>query len=173
MKTYRMKRGPNGLEATVDGRPLHHEVFHSPTGFEMGYGGSGPADLALSILADLLDDRRIMRRGDAQGRSLALHCYQEIKGRLIAGLRGDEAELTESDLWACIGQIDWLVDFALERLDDTDRTCLLLLTCPGLPFADLRRRFRRLGLIQSDSTISTLGARVAQRILADDPEAVS
>lgn len=29
---------------------LHHFVKHSPTGFEMGYGGSGPADLAYSIL---------------------------------------------------------------------------------------------------------------------------
>lgn len=25
-------------------------VYHSPTGFEWGYGGSGPADLALNIL---------------------------------------------------------------------------------------------------------------------------
>lgn len=26
-------------------------VHHSPTGFEIGYGGSGPADLALNVLA--------------------------------------------------------------------------------------------------------------------------
>lgn len=26
-------------------------IYHSPTGFEWGYGGSGPADLALNILA--------------------------------------------------------------------------------------------------------------------------
>lgn len=32
-------------------RPLHHVVRHSPTGFNYGYAGSGPADLALSILA--------------------------------------------------------------------------------------------------------------------------
>jgi hypothetical protein len=31
--------------------PLRHIVRHSRTGFEYGYGGSGPADLALSILA--------------------------------------------------------------------------------------------------------------------------
>lgn len=29
---------------------------HSPTGFEWGYGGSGPAQLALAILADVLGD---------------------------------------------------------------------------------------------------------------------
>jgi len=29
----------------------HNLRLHSPTGFEWGYGGSGPADLALNILA--------------------------------------------------------------------------------------------------------------------------
>jgi len=33
-------------------RGLAHVEYHSPDGFEWGYGGSGPADLALSILAD-------------------------------------------------------------------------------------------------------------------------
>lgn len=33
--------------------PLHLDhVQHSPTGFEWGYGGSGPSQLAFSILAD-------------------------------------------------------------------------------------------------------------------------
>lgn len=33
--------------------PLHlHEVNHSPTGFEWGYLGSGPAQLAYEILRD-------------------------------------------------------------------------------------------------------------------------
>lgn len=39
---------------TVDGQPLKHRVRHSPTGFEWGYLGSGPADLALSILWDFM-----------------------------------------------------------------------------------------------------------------------
>ena len=33
---------------------LPHIPVHSPDGFEMGYSGSGPADLALAILADHL-----------------------------------------------------------------------------------------------------------------------
>ncbi len=37
--------------------PLHHVVYHSPNGFEWGYGGSGPADLALSILADYFGEK--------------------------------------------------------------------------------------------------------------------
>jgi hypothetical protein len=37
------------------------EVYHSPTGFEWGYGGSGPADLALNILR-LFTDPQTARR---------------------------------------------------------------------------------------------------------------
>ena len=35
---------------TAEGAPLSHVVRHSPTGIEWGYGGSGPSDLALSVL---------------------------------------------------------------------------------------------------------------------------
>jgi hypothetical protein len=38
--------------------PLTHVIVHSPDGFETGYGGSGPADLALSILADHFHERQ-------------------------------------------------------------------------------------------------------------------
>lgn len=49
-------RSPTGTRAsivimTADGvAPLRHYPFHSPTGFEWGYSGSGPADLARCIL---------------------------------------------------------------------------------------------------------------------------
>lgn len=36
--------------------PLRHVVRHSPTGYTWGYAGSGPADLALSLLVDALGD---------------------------------------------------------------------------------------------------------------------
>lgn len=61
MKTYTGTRlDPEGCEVyvtTEEGRkyplPLFTEIRnHSPTGFEWGYGGSGPAQLALAILAD-------------------------------------------------------------------------------------------------------------------------
>jgi hypothetical protein len=46
---------------------------HSPTGFAWGYGGSGPAQLALAILADaIVDDGR------------ALRLYQDFKFRTVA-----------------------------------------------------------------------------------------
>ena len=43
--------------------PLRLDLFnHSPTGFSWGYGGSGPAQLALALLADALgDDDRAIR----------------------------------------------------------------------------------------------------------------
>jgi len=47
---------PNGdiILKRIDGRPAtnvpHRWVQHSPTGYEWGYAGSGPADLALNIL---------------------------------------------------------------------------------------------------------------------------
>jgi hypothetical protein len=51
---------------------------HSPTGFEWGYGGSGPAQLALAILADALcDDRRAAR------------LHQAFKWKVIARLDQD------------------------------------------------------------------------------------
>jgi hypothetical protein len=40
--------------ATGWSEPLRHVVRHSPTGFEWGYGGSGPADLARCLLLDVL-----------------------------------------------------------------------------------------------------------------------
>lgn len=43
----------------VDGdktREVRQVIFHSPTGMEFGFHGSGPADLALTILADHLGE---------------------------------------------------------------------------------------------------------------------
>lgn len=48
------------VKVTVDGKPLVHHVEHSPTGFCWGYGGSGPADLALSILWDFLGTKPLI-----------------------------------------------------------------------------------------------------------------
>ena len=64
MKTYRGFRNKNGacdvfVSEGVKARKLRKRLDlmnHSPTGFEWGYHGSGPAQLALAILADALDD---------------------------------------------------------------------------------------------------------------------
>ena len=55
--------------------PLHLEIrSHSPTGFEWGYGGSGPAQLALALLADALGDQE-----------LAQWHHQDFKRAAVAG----------------------------------------------------------------------------------------
>ena len=46
---------PQVFRAFEDGEDerLRHTIrYHSPDGFEFGYGGSGPSDLSLNILAD-------------------------------------------------------------------------------------------------------------------------
>lgn len=49
-----------GVEHRLD--PRNDLDNHSPDGFEWGYAGSGPAQLALAILADALgDDERAIR----------------------------------------------------------------------------------------------------------------
>lgn len=55
MKRYQGRRAGHVIDVTVDGRPLDPRLdlcSHSPTGFEWGYGGSGPAQLALALIAD-------------------------------------------------------------------------------------------------------------------------
>jgi Family of unknown function (DUF6166) len=65
MKTYEGRREGQAVDVTVNGRPLKTRLDlwnHSPTGFEWGYGGSGPAQLALALLADhLADDEQAVR----------------------------------------------------------------------------------------------------------------
>lgn len=64
------------LKRSPDGAPVVNvelqEVLHSPTGFEWGYGGSGPAELAYNILL-LFTDRKT-----------AMRLHQEFKWRYIA-----------------------------------------------------------------------------------------
>lgn len=62
------------------GVPLHHWVKHSPDGFAWGYGGSGPADLARSLLADALGGRAICGECTYDG------LLSESCGRCDAGL---------------------------------------------------------------------------------------
>ncbi len=82
MKIYIGTRGPDGCSVSVqDGaeiRMLDSRLDlrnHSPTGFEWGYTGSGPAQLALAILADCLGNDRD-----------ALRLYQTFKFSVIAAL---------------------------------------------------------------------------------------
>src|SRR6188474_3029228 len=89
MKTYRGRRKDGGTMVSVDGAPLNPRLDlwnHSPTGFEWGYAGSGPAQLALALLADAL-------RND----ELAQNVHQEFKRKVIGRLP-DSWVLTASEI---------------------------------------------------------------------------
>ena len=69
----------------------HYVEWHSPSGYEWGYGGSGPADLALNIVEYIL--RHIgfegqqwaeARRGGCFSKAVFLH--QEFKWLFVATL---------------------------------------------------------------------------------------
>lgn len=87
MKVYtghRVNDGTGGQPVTViDGSRVEalqerqDLVNHSPDGFNWGYGGSGPAQLALAILADLFGDK------------IATSYYQRFKWDVISKLPVD------------------------------------------------------------------------------------
>ncbi|WP_115864213.1 DUF6166 domain-containing protein [Halorussus litoreus] len=68
---------------------------HSPSGFEWGYGGSGPAQLALALLLDYTDDEEV-----------ALAHYTEFKNEVVSKLdctgRDGRWRLTGSDIDAVL-----------------------------------------------------------------------
>ena len=63
---------------------------HSPTGFSWGYGGSGPAQLALALLYDVTKDRE-----------LSLRLYQDFKWAFVARW-GDDWSITTEEIQAWI-----------------------------------------------------------------------
>ena len=90
MKTYEGRREGYAVIVTVNDCPLNPRLDlynHSPTGFEWGYGGSGPAQLALAILADHFGDGR-----------QALAIYQQFKFSVVAGLPKRRWKLTNLDI---------------------------------------------------------------------------
>ena len=67
-------------------------TLHSPTGFQWGYGGSGPADLALNMLYDYL--LRTHRKG---AKDIALDLHQSFKWDFIAR-QGKELSVTGAEI---------------------------------------------------------------------------
>lgn len=92
------KTGSDSL-VYVDNKPLDPQpsqkiVNHSPDGFNWGYGGSGPAQLALAILLDYYGKD-----------SSSLRLYQHFKFSVIANFpQEDDWKLTgeqiEEEIWA-------------------------------------------------------------------------
>lgn len=91
------------VSVTVNGRPLPMRLDlarHSPTGFEWGYAGSGPAQLALAILA--------WHCGSDEGRAIDL--YQAFKFRVVASLPRQSWKLTRSEIESVLEQVEREID---------------------------------------------------------------
>lgn len=86
----------------------HSVLQHSRDGYAFGYGGSGPADLALNIaqalcILDRYEGRRIDGdRGAGWAYDLAWACYQDLKWAFVASADRAGAEYKTKDL------LDWL-----------------------------------------------------------------
>lgn len=77
-------------DTILDFNPRNDLRNHSPTGVSWGYAGSGPAQLALALLADATGDDEI-----------ALQLYQEFKHRVVAGWPS-EWKITQSEILAWV-----------------------------------------------------------------------
>lgn len=84
-------------EVTSSLAPRNDLRNHSPDGFEWGYGGSGPAQLALALSAHAL-----ISVGDPFPIARALHIYQAVKEILIAPIQFDAWEITLPEVLAAI-----------------------------------------------------------------------
>jgi len=63
-------------------------VNHSPSGFEWGYGGSGPADLALNILAQAIGSEAAQKG----------QLYQKFKWDFIAHMPKEGGVIRKEDI---------------------------------------------------------------------------
>lgn len=97
---YRGKRMANRCYVTVNEQPLNPRFdlrYHSPDGFEWGYGGSGPSQLALAILAHEYGDQ------------VAGAYYQRFRDRVVSNLAKDSWVLNSKyigEVMADIAEID-------------------------------------------------------------------
>jgi len=83
-----IRHSTNG-DTVLDPKPSQKAWNHSPDGFQWGYEGSGPAQLALAILLDITSDKE---------RSVRLH--QEFKRDKIATLDNNFVlTVNEIDAW--------------------------------------------------------------------------
>lgn len=105
----------------------HLVVWHSPDGFNWGYGGSGPADLALNVIEAYLQRtgykglRSDCFRGDCFALTVSLH--QAFKWEVIAGIppEGARIEWAAIDSWMKEHMTPELLESCAEfTIDDLD-----------------------------------------------------
>jgi hypothetical protein len=102
---FKGQRGRNGCTVEVsrdDGKsyvslPLYITwVNHSPTGFEWGYYGSGPSQLAYAIMHRYFVYG--MGLSDEEAHERASKLYMQFKRDVIGVIRNDKWDLDESEI---------------------------------------------------------------------------
>jgi len=83
---------PNGEVKVLSPLESQGIINHSPDGFNWGYGGSGPAQLALALLLQVTGNR-----------SLSIRLYQDFKWCVIAKF-GDAWEMSCTEILEWIGE---------------------------------------------------------------------
>lgn len=99
---YTIIRQANGkVEAFYAGQLIKHVVLHSPAGFNFGYLGSGPADLALSILCDFFERHHI---GPVQQvKNSVLRFHQDFKRKFLAYQKNNSFTIGEDEIIVFLG----------------------------------------------------------------------
>lgn len=107
-QAYEFWRDESEAQTNVPWRVRHH----SPSGFEWGYCGSGPADLALNICEDILlglgHKGERMTCYDGTCFEVAWLAHHEFKRRFVAGLpcAGGSIAVREAEVWL----LDWMIN---------------------------------------------------------------
>ena len=86
--------------------PLYlNEVDHSPTGFEWGYYGSGPSQLAYAIVRHMFGK---MYQTQEKAQEKAQEMYMAFKRDIIAKIKTERWEMQEIDFhaWLMAKEID-------------------------------------------------------------------
>lgn len=82
--------------------PLYlSEVNHSPTGFEWGYYGSGPSQLAYAILRSYFTF--VEKLSVWSSREQARKHYMRFKEDHVARWKGEEWKITSDEIWVWLG----------------------------------------------------------------------
>jgi len=117
MRIFRGRYDPAGARriVTLDDRALElpallaGEVRHSPTGFNWGYHGSGPAELARAMLVTACP-------GEPAARHPA--CYQEFKAEVLGRLQGEwEIEEPAVRTWFMLWRTTETGQMIMDELD--------------------------------------------------------
>lgn len=109
--TVRVVRSARQISLAKTLSPVESQKLrnHSPDGFNWGYGGSGPAQLALAILLDVCGAER------------AQALYQAFKGDVVARMPRQRWEVTSVEVEYWLGNASLGRDYFAAKFDGDKR----------------------------------------------------